>query len=155
MSTNPLKPDSVEQFARLLAVGVEAGEAYRKSGVGAALACTVRDAERRPEILARVAVLKGSGLTADEGDPIIDVRRLDEPTVLGMLLKDRELARSTGQASAAVRASELIGKQKGLFVDRKDVNLNVNTQLAIRLDEAIKRVARPPLLELEAIEPGT
>lgn len=152
MADTPLKPDSLEQFARLLALGVEAGEAYRKSGVGAALACTVRDAERKPEIQARVAALKASGEAMVGADMPIEVSKLSEPTVLEMLLRDRELARSTGQASAAVRASELIGKQKGMFVERKDVNLNVNTMLAVRLDEAIRRVDAAPVLELTAIE---
>ena len=37
-----------------------------------------------------------------------------------MLIDDRELARKNGQSSAAIRATELLGKELGMFVDRSD-----------------------------------
>jgi hypothetical protein len=37
-----------------------------------------------------------------------------------MLIEDRELARQNGQSSAAIRATELLGKELGMFVDRSD-----------------------------------
>jgi hypothetical protein len=38
--------------------------------------------------------------------------------VIEMLLADRELARKSGQSSAGIRATELLGKELGMFVDR-------------------------------------
>ena len=40
--------------------------------------------------------------------------------MMEMLLADRELARQNGQAGAAIRAAELLGKELGMFVDRSD-----------------------------------
>lgn len=59
----------------------------------------------------------------DDGGGIVDTGRPDpkdigEDTFIRMLLDDREMARATGQAAAAVRAAELIGKAKGLLVER-------------------------------------
>jgi hypothetical protein len=39
---------------------------------------------------------------------------------MDMLLADRELARKNGQSSAAIRATELIGVELGMFVTRTD-----------------------------------
>lgn len=38
-----------------------------------------------------------------------------------MLIEEREFARSINQAGAAVRAIELIGKELGMFIDRKEI----------------------------------
>ena len=38
--------------------------------------------------------------------------------MIEMLLADRELARKSGQSSAGIRATELLGKELGMFVDR-------------------------------------
>ena len=40
--------------------------------------------------------------------------------MIDMLIDDRELARKNGQSSAAIRATELLGKELGMFVDRSD-----------------------------------
>lgn len=136
MASAPLNPPSLEQFARLLATGVEASEAYRTSGVGGALACTVREAERRPDVQARVAVLRSA--PKDEVDePKLDPRRIGKLDVIAMLLKERELARATGQAAPAVRATELIGKELGMFVDRKIVDLTVLDKMDIEEQKAL------------------
>jgi hypothetical protein len=37
-----------------------------------------------------------------------------------MLMEDRRLARETGQVGAAVRATELLGKQLGMFIERRE-----------------------------------
>lgn len=138
MADTPLRPDSLEQFARLLAVGVEASEAYRKSGVGATLACTVREAEARPEIRARVAAIKAAGEAEPvPAEPRLDPKRVGKADVIAMLLRDRELARSTGQASAAVRAGELIGKELGMFVDRRQVDLTILDKMDIDEQKAL------------------
>jgi hypothetical protein len=40
--------------------------------------------------------------------------------VIDMLIEDRELARKNGQSSAAIRATELIGIELGMFVKQTD-----------------------------------
>ena len=128
----PLTPES-EKFARLLAVGVEQGEAYRRSGVGV-LGSTVAATAGRPEIVARIRWLREheDGGEADAPrEPALDPKRVGKVDVIAMLLRDRELARSTGQASAAVRAGELIGKELGMFVDRKVVDLTILDKMSI------------------------
>jgi phage terminase small subunit len=40
--------------------------------------------------------------------------------VLAMLIEDRSLAREKGQTAAAIRATELLGKELGMFIDRRE-----------------------------------
>ena len=37
-----------------------------------------------------------------------------------MLMDDRELAREKGQTAAAIRAAELLGKELGMFIERRE-----------------------------------
>jgi hypothetical protein len=143
MSNSPC----LERFAVLVASGVTAPDAYQRAGVALELGITVRQAEQRSA--ERVAALRrapASGAVAVTAKPA-------EESVREMLLADRELARTTGQASAAVKAAELVGKLDGLFIERKQVDMNVSMQLASRLDEAIRRVAGP-VVEVVAVEVG-
>jgi ribosomal protein S4 len=135
----------LERFAVLVASGVTAPDAYQRAGVALELGITVRQTEQRSA--ERVAELRRSGsVVAAAAKPA-------EESVREMLLADRDLARSTGQASAAVKAAELVGKLDGLFIERKQVDMNVSMQLASRLDEAIRRVAGP-VVEVVAVEVG-
>jgi hypothetical protein len=147
---------AVDTFARLLATGVAETEAYTKSGIGSVLACSVSQAVRHPDVVARVAQLKSSGVTttsapAAEAEPRIDPRKVDKQTVLSMLIRDRELARATGQASAAVRASELIGKELSMFIDRKQIDLSILDKMD--LDE--QRALLAAIDDLAGVSGGT
>lgn len=136
MTASPL-PASKEEFAKLLAVDVEPGEAYRKSGVGV-FGMTVSEVTRSADVQSRVAWLKAHPETArSTSEPVIAPNKVGKMDVIAMLLKDRELARSTGQASAAVRAGELIGKELGMFIDRKIVDLTVLDKMSIEEQRAL------------------
>jgi hypothetical protein len=42
-----------------------------------------------------------------------------------MMIEDRELARSQGQSAAAIRASEVLGRElAGLYVEKRQVDIN-------------------------------
>jgi len=45
---------------------------------------------------------------------------------MDMLLADRELARKNGQSSAAIRATELLGIELGMFTTRSDNKHSLN-----------------------------
>jgi uncharacterized protein YfcZ (UPF0381/DUF406 family) len=63
-----------------------------------------------------------------------------------MLIADRELARKNGQSSAAIRATELLGKELGMFVDRSD-NRHLVERRFSQLPEAEQEAVAADLLE--------
>src|SRR5207253_5105550 len=67
------------------------------------------------EILETRGQIQGRGALA-----AIERVRLTKTAVMDMLMADRELARKNGQSSAAIRATELIGIELGMFVTRTD-----------------------------------
>lgn len=107
----------LEQFASLVASGIIARDAYVKAGVGG-LGLSLPAASKLME--KRVQQLRDA---APSNVVISKVDNSDD--VINMLIQDRELAREGGQASAAVRASELIGKHMGMFVERVDARVSV------------------------------
>jgi len=139
--STPLAP-ALESFAKLLAVGVAATEAYSKSGVGAALACSVSQAERNPDIVARVAWLRENipslPRERDLNDPFLDPKDVTREHVMGMLLRDRIKATATGQINAAVNAAKLLGQEIGMFVER---SVTVTTNVEIPDLELAQRIA--------------
>jgi hypothetical protein len=62
-----------------------------------------------------------------------------------MLIADRELARKNGQSSAAIRATELLGKELGMFVDRSDNRHRVERRFS-ELPEAEQEAVAADLL---------
>src|SRR5207245_7841788 len=71
--------------------------------------------KRVDEILETRGQIQGRGALA-----AIERVRLTKTAVMDMLMADRELARKNGQSSAAIRATELIGIELGMFVTRTD-----------------------------------
>lgn len=109
--------ESLERFARQLAIGASAGEAALASGYKGKLASHARRA-RRPAVQRRVAELieeaKAANLVTDE-------------TILADLRMIRDRALADKQHTAAARAVEIMGKVSGVLVDRVDQrNLNYN-----------------------------
>lgn len=112
-----------ERFAQELAKGKSASEAYvaagykHNTGNAATLKAQESVLKRFDEILkaheARDA--KAMEIAADH----LALSRAD---ILGMLIKDRELAHKMGQAAPAIKAAELLGKElHKMFVDRKEI----------------------------------
>src|SRR6516164_9288727 len=110
-----------ERFAQALAEGktaVDAPEAagYRRNrGHALTLRRNPRNLQRVDEILETKGQIQGRGALA-----AIERAMLTKTAVIEMPLADRE-ARVKGQSSAAVRASELLGKELGMFVDRAEI----------------------------------
>ncbi len=104
-----------EAFAQALAKGMSADAAYQEAGYKAnrGNATTLK---ANQSVKDRVAEIQGKAAIRTE----ITIDRISD-----MLLEDRELARSLGQAGAAVSASEKLGKLHGLFVERTE-NVNIN-----------------------------
>src|SRR6266436_3454746 len=110
-----------ERFAQALAAGKTAVDAYEAAGYrrNRGHAATLR---KNPKLLKRVdEILETRGQIQGRGAlAAIERVRLTKTAVMDMLMADRELARKNGQASAAIRAAELLGKELGMFVDRSD-----------------------------------
>jgi hypothetical protein len=108
-----------ERFAQALAAGKTAVDAYEWAGYrrNRGHASTLR---KNPGLLKRVdEILESRGQIQGRGAlAAIERARLSKTTVIEMLLADRELARQNGQSSAAIRATELLGKELGMFVER-------------------------------------
>jgi hypothetical protein len=143
-----------ETFARMLASGLAPQQAYTESRIGVAKACTIDQAQRLPGMWGRVQWLKAQppevqkAIREPPPEYEIDPKAPKDEQVIGMLIRDHALACAMGQVSAAVRAAELIGKQQGMFIDRSEQKIDIRHAIAVRLDDAIKRVAPRPVLAL-------
>ena len=117
----PLDNAKHERFAQALAAGKHAVDAYEVAGYrrNRGHASTLR---KNPKLLKRVdEILETQGQIQGRGAlAAIDRVRLTKTAVMDMLLADRELARQKGQASAAIRATELVGVELGMFTTRSD-----------------------------------
>ena len=117
----PLDNAKHERFAQALAAGKTAVDAYEVAGYrrNRGHASTLR---KNPKLLKRVdEILETRGEIQGRGAlAAIDRVRLTKTGVIDMLLADRELARQKGQASAAIRATELLGIELGMFTTRSD-----------------------------------
>lgn len=109
-----------ELFAQYIAEGMKQNEAYIKAGFdssnlasAAVGGCRLRDI---PEVEKRIDEIMNRG--AKLAERRIALKRVD---ILQMLLDDRKFAIENGQASAAIKATELLGKDLGMFVDRKEI----------------------------------
>ncbi len=117
-----------ERFAQALAAGKTAVDAYeaagyrRNRGHAATLRKNPKLLKRVDEILETRGQIQGRGALAaiERALAAIERVRLTKTAVMDMLMADRELARKNGQSSAAIRATELIGIELGMFVTRTD-----------------------------------
>jgi len=151
MSANTPLPEPRETFARLLARGSDPATAYNESRIGVTEECTVDQAKKLPGVWARVEWLKRT--MADMPRPAriedgLTAKTITNEHVIDLLIADHALACQMGQVSAAAKCAELIGKEKGMFVERSNVQVDIRHMIALRLDEAIKRVDAVPALTL-------
>lgn len=133
-----LKNQRHEAFAQGLAKGMSAVGAYEAAGFKRNWGNAGR-LHRSAPIVARVAEIQGRAAAKVE---------LTKADILQMLIDDRKLARENDQASAAIRAAELLGKEIGMFVDRKDVRVR-------RLDDLSEDELDGLLAELDAEPEGS
>ena len=141
-----------ERFARALADGKSAVDAYefagyrRNRGHASTLRKDPKLLKRVDEILETRGQIQGRGALA-----AIERARLTKSTVIDMLIADRELARKNGQSSAAIRATELIGIELGMFVRRTDNRHLVERRFSELSEEEQERVAGELLREAREV----
>ena len=105
-----------EKFARALAAGKSAAEAYAESDY----APNRHNASRLKTIehvARRIAEIRAENDQATA--KAMEVLGLDRNSVLRSLLEERALGSERGQHGSAIRALELIGKELGLMRRRK------------------------------------
>lgn len=114
----PLDNPRREIFAQLRAKGVAQRDAYIDAGFEAENDNSQRAAASRlnadDEVIARIKELQERASTR------VEMHRAD---ILALILESRTLAMEIGQPAAAIRAAELIGKDIGMFTDKKEVRI--------------------------------
>jgi phage terminase small subunit len=136
-----------ERFAQALAAGKNAVDAYelagycRNRGHASTLRKNPKLLKRVDEILGTRGQIQGRGALA-----AMERARLSNTAIMDMLLADRELARQNGQSSAAIRATELLGKELGMFVDRSH-NRHLVEQRFSQLPEEQQEAVAAEMLE--------
>lgn len=130
--------------ARKGAAALEAG--YAQAGAGA----RASGLEKRPEVQARIAELR------QQADKVIAKRQaVDRQWVMSELAGNVERAKTAGDHSAVNRGLELLGKEMGMFVDRKmDVkspleSLSVNELKALAAMYASRNQPGGPIIDVD------
>lgn len=146
-----------EKFCQEIAKGIQQREAYRASGLGADSTDDVVDAcaarlRASADVEQRVNELKERSARRAE---------LSRADILEMLLADRLLARDSKQAAAAIRATELLGKETaGMFTDKKEIRTGSLDEIDVRDLERLRetltaeRARRADARGGEGIEPA-
>lgn len=112
----PIDNPRHEKFAQALFNGVGQSEAYVAAGFDATTPNSIKvgasHLAANPAVELRVRELQVRAARRSE------IKKSD---VIDMLLADRTLARDLKQVAASIRAAELVGKELGMFVDRKEI----------------------------------
>ena len=138
MSSNPLKNPKQEHFCRLVVSGKPVSVAYELAGYSPdrSNCWKLRHREEIDERIAYLNEMAAQAVCLNRGD------------IIRMLLEERELAREHRHVSAAVKATELIGKEMGMFRDKKEVSLDVSNSYADLLRD-ISGQTKPLVAEAE------
>jgi hypothetical protein len=116
-----LKNARHERFAQELARGKTLEEAHGLAGFKANRGnATVL--KQKQSISNRISeIIAGQGRIEEKAtERAIERAAITKADVIAMLIEDRQLARANTQASAAIRAAELIGKEIGMFINRNE-----------------------------------
>ena len=113
----------LERFCQEYVVDLNGTQAAIRAGYSEVSAASqAADILRRPRVAARVEVLQAQ---------LTGRIQLDAESVIHQLMLDHKDAKAAGHHSAAVRATELLGKRLGLWIDR------VRTEADDKSDEAL------------------
>ncbi len=116
---NPLTPPELEMFAALIASGKTEREAFIQSSAGVAM-CSGLSGLLTPAVRARTDWLRRNAPVT--GDPAYNPETLCRADIVRMLLGARLNALKLGNASAEVKAVELLGKSIGVFEEHVKVD---------------------------------
>ena len=116
-----LKNARHERFAQEIAAGKGLEEAHGLAGYRADRR-NAQHLRQRDDISRRIEEILANRekVAAKVAERAIERAAITKADVIGMLVEDRQLARANTQASAAIRAAELIGKELGMFIDRRE-----------------------------------
>ncbi len=106
-----LKNSRHELFAQALAAGKPADEAYQEAGFSANRGNASR-LRTNENVVARIAELQGR---------VAEGLVITKQWILERLVENMNRAMQTDQGAVANRALELLGKEHGMFIDRKEV----------------------------------
>ncbi len=113
----------LERFCQEYVVDLNGTQAAIRAGYSEVSAASqAADILRRPRVAARVEVLQAQ---------LTGRIQLNAESVIHQLMLDHKDAKTAGHHSAAVRATELLGKRLGLWIDR------VRTEADDKTDEAL------------------
>lgn len=133
-----LKNAKHEKFARLVADGMAAGKAHRQAGFKTKTRNSSDSAAsrllRNVKISARVDELKIQA-AADASE----AAKITKADVMRMLRDNFKEARKLKEIGPANRAAELLGKEIGMFVERKRIG---PLELADLTDEELEQLAK-------------
>lgn len=154
-----------EFFAQALAKGISGAEAYRSAGYAATGNSAAVNANRLLKVAnvsARVSELLSlrNEMAVKSTEKAVEALSIDREWVLGLLKENAERAmqivevkdhKGTGtgeykyEGAVANRALELLGKELGMFIDRKDVTVrNSPSELS---DSELEAIIRGPRSE--------
>lgn len=108
-----------ERFARLVANGISKSKAYVRAGYTANNGNATRLWSHKGKASERIQ--------RRVGEIMANSAELTARDILDRVLNTYELATESGQHSAALKACEMLGKELGLFRDRREsINLNLS-----------------------------
>ena len=125
-----------ERFCQEYVVDLNGTQAAIRAGYSEASATTqAADILRRPKVEKRIDELQAQ---------LVGRIQLDAENVLHQLMLDHKDAKAAGHHSAAVRATELLGKRLGLWIDRvrTEVDDKNDAELADEVVDAALALAK-------------
>jgi hypothetical protein len=157
-----LKNPRHEEFCRALAAGKSASAAYQSAGFAPSYANSSR-LQRRDHIRQRVNEVVDQRQRAADRALASAAERvgIDQEWVLRNLKLNALMSMRAGDRSAAARSLELLGRHVGLFIDKKQVEINViddSDEYLVKLmklvgTEAIDNEPAPLVIDHEPPEP--
>lgn len=110
-----------ERLAQEIAKGAKLEDAHKSAGLSGnrKSAWKIR---QRSDVTRRIQELldQREQIEAKAVERAIRETALTQSEIIRMLVADRELARERGQVAAAIRATELLGKIIGVFIERSE-----------------------------------
>jgi hypothetical protein len=116
-----------EKFSHLVASGIKPTEAYISLGYSAKGASqSANNLRKRPDVRGRVDEI----LQAAAASTVAEIS-FDQQRVLNRFDILSRKAEDLGQISAAVRCEELIGKHRGMLIDRQVADVAISNEPSI------------------------
>lgn len=118
-----LKNARHEKFAQLVANGSSASKAYAEAGYSNSGQSANKNA---PRLMANEGIkARIDELSAKVESAVIQLIAVDKQWVMDRLIENANAAMEKGQRAVANRSLELIGKEFGMFIDRKELTHTV------------------------------